>query len=143
MPLWQPTKSLARPAYYDRDPVPVYGAVNATFAPHGVTQRASYTPPTDYAAFIEFIQYTHIRTAAAAPAASSNLYWDFLPFYGGTVRVLWSYFLDNTVNLVKTGQIDGYGYMAYGDTLQLFTQDASTGGTMSYQSSMKGTEFLY
>jgi hypothetical protein len=143
MPLWQPSKALARPDYYDRDAIPQFITYQNTVAPHGLTVRASYSPAFPFAAFIENMVARMTRVTAAAPAASMNLYADFVPFFGGTARIFWLFTVDNTLFAGYTFNGNSFGYMAYGDTLTLSTGDASTGGTVSFLASEKGTEFLY
>lgn len=143
MPLWQPSKTLARPQYYDRDPVPVAASYLATVAPHGSTIRASYSTAYPYAAFIESLIVDIIRVTAAAAVGPVSGHWEFLPFSGGTYRLQWVYFVDNTLQVQRAQEGNSFGYMAFGDTIQFVTVDGSTGGTNFYLGSMKGTEFYY
>ena len=143
MPLWQPMDAIARPAYYDRDAIPVFMNYNASVGPHGSTLRASYTPPFAYAAFIESLYMLGMRSGAAAPVGFTDASFRLTPFYGGTVIVSYLIWNNNTLYFQEKMALTSYGYMAYGDVIDFRTSDGSTGGTTIYALAMKGTEFLF
>ena len=144
MPLFQPTKAIARPAYYDRDAFTYAVPFTGTLAPHGVTQRITYSPPQGYAAFIENLLSSMIRVTAAAPAIYALSIWRFTPFFAGVPGpVLYVAQPSNTVYDFKSENIQNTGYMAYGDNLECVTADFSIGGTVLYNETAKFTEFLF
>lgn len=143
MPLWQPQSAVARPAYYDREPAPVTCAYSATHIPHGGTVRATYSPPVGFAAFMETGTVLIRRAAVAAPAQAAAFEVDYLPSGGGSVIVAFLPFILNVVGdnaILPTGV---FGYMAFGDTIQLLTFDFSVGGSLQFTGAIKGTEFLF
>lgn len=143
MPLWQPTTAVARPAYFDRDPIPVNPSFYGIIPPHGFTTQATYTPAFGYAAFIEEMVLTVVRTNVAAPAGVVNDWIIFLPFFGGYMYPVFLYDVLATAFDSRQLNVSSFGYMAYGDTLAINTSDVSTGGFMLHNLAVKGTEFLY
>lgn len=143
MPRWYPTRELARPVYYDRDAIPIIATYVGLVTPHTFTTRATYTPAFPFAAFIEVLMTFAFRVTAATTPSAVSSFWDFLPFYGGTARLDWNYFEANTAGYQLVHQLTSFGYMAYGDTIRYTTNDSSTGGTIYFLGSMKGTEFYY
>lgn len=143
MPLWQPMDAIARPAYYDRAPIPIIVQYSGVVAPHAPTTRASYTPPDGFANFLETMYLFERRQTAAAPGSSVVSYVELLPFYGGSGVILQNYFESGLVALQPATMLSNYGYIAYGDTIRLVTFDSSIGGSIQYQLALKGTEFLY
>lgn len=143
MPLWQPAKALSRPVYYDRDPVPEFAYWINAVAPHGVTLRATYGPATGRAAFLERFTLQAFRTTVAAPAADVNHWANFNPFYGGAFRFAYVVFSSNTLYVVNDDNGSDFGYMAFGDDIEIYSLDNSTGGSVAYLGSVKCTDFLY
>lgn len=143
MPLWQPANAIARPAYYDRDAIPISMQYNQIIAPAASTVRATYSPPFGYAAFIEVSTMLILRFTAAAPASQANDQLRLNPFYGGVVIVAINLLNSNVIGDQRQAVITSYGYMAYGDVMDAVTFDGSVGGTMQHGVFMKGTEFLY
>lgn len=143
MPIWQPSKVLARPTYFDRDPVMVASTYSATVAPHGQTARVTYTPPVNRAAFIEILfLFTYKSTAAGAPGLVQATAL-FTPDGGAGVVVARAQTDSNVIGLASLVQFTSFGYMQGGDTMTILTIDPSTGGTQSFTTTVKGTEFLY
>lgn len=144
MPLWQPSKVLARPAYYDRVPETVQGGYNAGLAPHGLTQRVIYSPPYQRSAFVETIVLFMLRIGSTATPGLSGLWWHLVPASGGGGhKVSYVGILDGNVGASIQQMVTSLGYLAYNDTLYAFTQDQSVGGTMYYDTAFKGIEFTY
>lgn len=143
MPLWQPANAIARPAYYDRDAIPVTMEYNQIVAPHAAVVRVSYSPPGGYAAFVEVVTMLLLRSSAAGAANPANDQVRLNPFYGGVVIVAINFMQSNVISDQRTAIVTSYGYMAYGDVLDGLTYDSSVGGTMQHAIFMKGTEFLY
>lgn len=144
MPQIFTTSEIARPQYYDRQPIPVVASfLSSGTVPHAATIRASYSPAFPYAAFIEAITLQVIRQAVAAPNGYQEAFVFFLPYFGGTYQLLPCTLYSNVIGAVAQQNMSDYGYMAYGDTLQLKTSDNGTGGSGAYSTLLKGTEFLY
>lgn len=143
MPRWYAGSDTARRIYYDRDPIPIYAAYGGTVGPHGLAVRASYTPPIGYAAFIEVISFLNVRHVLATTPVFSTTELKFYPFYGGVVPISIQLFPNNVTYQSMALQLTGYGYLAYGDVLEIATQNLDAGGTVQFQATLKGTEFLY
>lgn len=143
MARWYQTSEIARPEYYDRQPIPVFCAYSNVVAPAGGTIRATYTPPANYAAFVEVVSLSIRRATAAAPAQAAAFYLNFLPFYGGSFIVLFVTFDSNVVGDVRGDTLSSLGYMAFGDSINLTTFDFSVGGTLQFTGAAKATEFVY
>lgn len=123
--------------YYDRASAPIQREfVLSTLAPHGATQRWTYTVPASRK-FLLVSFWAHLRrlTAAATPA----VYYTFFTVGG----LDWVFFtgIDNTVNALREVQIPYQLVLPPGTVLAGFTEDDSTGGTVEYENGMAGLEF--
>jgi len=137
-----PGKYIARPAWYDRNPVQRADSYLASdLAPHTETTRLTYTVPSGKKAMIEEISGRVLRTAAATTLGRARAKIALTPS-GGSMKVLVeAKILKNTV-----GDTDVQGFPASmtllaGDRLDLITDDMSTGGTCDFHLSYKITEF--
>jgi hypothetical protein len=143
MPQIYTVEQIARPAYYDRQPIAVFTGYANIVGPHATTLRASYSPPGGYANFGEIVMLGAIRATAAPGNALASAIMNIAPFYGGEFSVGQAN-LDNLgVGAEKTVILTQVGYIAFGDTLKFYTVDGSAGGTIQYNLYFKGTEFLY
>lgn len=138
-----PVDQIARPAYYDRQPVNVIGSYQALVAPHAVVTRWSYSPAFPFAAFIETVNVLTMRISAAGPLGISQATIAFAPFTGGSANIVNALLSSNTVGQTTAIPLSSLGYMAYGDTVSATTQSSDTGGTVFYVASFKGCEFVY
>ena len=86
---------------------------------------------------------TGSRSVAGAPSNLCLGYVRLLPYYGGTFDVSLMSFNINVSGNAESLVVTNYGYMAYGDTVQMLTADFSTGGTVLWNLALKGTEFIY
>lgn len=133
---------VARPAYYDRNATSQTIQYVADIAPHGTTLRATYTTPAGKKAYIEAAA-VYMRCSSAPTAAGRNF---------AIVRVT-----DASANLIEICRIDknantvvGNSYAVTstsmptvyaGETITIYTNDASTGGTVDYVIGAKVTQF--
>lgn len=132
---------VVRSNWYDRSPSPIAEYFSVTDSGHGKTLRASYTVPADRVAHISQIHATVWRSTVAS--AVNN--------------VFSHYEIDNESGILQaTNRLYQYGN-AVGDTehrvwtpdmllpegwtVELFTQDQSTGGDMWYILTLLGTEY--
>lgn len=143
MPLWQPTQSVARPAYYDRDAIPMILVGSFSGGPHVATVRATYTPAFLLACFVEVGYLSMVRSTVAGVVVQAGVYIEYLPYFGGSQIILNDAYISNVINFPQINQLSQFGYMAYGDTIRIVTFNSDTGGTINHYGSLKGTEFLY
>jgi hypothetical protein len=128
-----------RPNYYDRGPTQVgisYGPANA-IAPHGSTQRATYTVPTGRKAMVEAINVNIFRDVVATTAGLA-LAQSTVPG-GGSLDAL-----NVNGNVVGNGAQKLAGVQMLlnaADNTKIFTQDASTGGSHAYSVTATIAEF--
>jgi len=118
----------ARPEWYDRNPSQAginYTATNV--APHGSTVRATYTVPSGKKAFVAAAELD-VRRRTAATTLGSVLAW--LTF--GGILGLQVLHENNTVDARRSIETYLGGVLFAGQSLQLSTWDASTGGAMDY-----------
>lgn len=137
------TEQIARPVYYDRQPVPAFASYSAGLGPHGFTVRATYSPAYPYAAFIENCYVSVQRTGAAAAVFRAYTSILFTSFLGPSGFMGLSSITDNVVNHWEHFNQSDVGYMAYGDMIQIGTENGDTGGVVAFNGTIKGTEFLY
>ena len=130
-----------RPQPYDRNPV--NRATNAfiTAAPHGLTQRWIYTCPSLKKAFINNAFVAMMRRTVAAPASIITVEFDitFLDATGLVLVHLRSE--DNTLSKQDRFGLGTVAPMVAGESASSFTADASTGGTVEYQTGAWIQEF--
>ena len=126
-----------RPAYYDRAPASAgVGFIGDAVAPHGLTARGTYTTPAGILAFVNIMHVDIERRTAAAPV--------------GQVRGRIDVAGVNALEIVENGNAVGDGKDAISnpgvvlnpaETMQLFTIDGGTGGTVDYRLRAQVTEF--
>lgn len=137
-----PDWSYGRPTWFDRAPTDQTIWYEAgPVAPHGITVRATYTPPAGRNAWVEnaFLLVQRQTAAGAASLARANL--RYTPS-GGAAEILAT--AQFWTNAVGDGMATPYGgglLLVSGDTIDLATGDVSTGGACWYTLSAKITEF--
>jgi len=143
MPQVYQVSEIARPAYYDRQPISQIPNYNGIVGPHGTTVRVSYSPAFRLAYFIEssLAQVQRITAASAMDVAQTAVIYN--PFQGGSIQISAAILYNNAVRALIQQQLTQFGYMAYGDTISITTFDLSTGGTCQFLGFIKGTEFVY
>lgn len=144
MPNVFPVAEIARPAYYDRQPVTYSPLYSGLVGPHALTVRFTYTPPFYYAAFVETATSVIQRYTAAGTPGAVAAQLRFTPYFGGaTANFSLLYQMSNVPTNVVNANVTGLGYVAYGDVIDFATQDLSVGGTCVFYGSIKFTEFVY
>lgn len=130
-----------RAQWFDRNPVKVAALYSNTVAPHAATERFSYTVPVGKKCVIEITNVSVTRTTvAAAPAEFQASITDRT----GAVHVFTYAQVCGSGNIVGDYLKDNIGstiVLKAGDIVASHTLDASTGGTVTYRISLKGTEF--
>lgn len=132
------TTSNSLKPYYDRNPLTVGIAYDAgAVAPHSQTQRAIYTVPASRKAKVSS-SFCHImRVTAAAPASYTDI-----RIKDGSGRLtnfckLRSNGVGDKDSMFKGNEIE----LLAGQTIEIDTEDYSTGGTVDYLASIFLTEF--
>lgn len=133
---------IAKPAYYDRQPVPFVLNTDIIVGQHSPTVRGSYTPALRHEAFAEQFYMGMFRTVAPTVSDLFILTLSFLPLAGGSYVVQQLIGQQSGGGPVGPVQNASFGLVRYGDTLQITTADQSTGGTVIYRCTAKGCEFL-
>jgi len=137
-----PTPLVARPAWYDRNPIvkaDSYWA--AAVSPHSETTRLQYTVPSGKKAMVEVLQAGMVQESAPTTPGRAAAFWTITPS-GGTEKYLL------TADIVATAEGDssiiGVGsslILKAGDVLKGKTYDSGSGGTKVILLSYKITEF--
>ena len=136
------TPATGRLAWYDRTPsTQVSAYLVSGVAPHSATSRWSYTVPTGKKFRVEWMQVQMIRITAATTVDLVTSDIQLTPSGGSLAHMKYDWHYSNTVlaNAVfnNTPQLT----LQSGDVIADLTNDLSTGGTMEYLLTMKGTEF--
>jgi len=133
---------MARPTWYDRNPISRAYAYTATnVSPHAEAQRITYTCPSGKKAVAELLQASVFRRTAATTPVYGSAYIELQPSGGTLVVILLARVVTNDVKDKDDAFLSGSIVLASGDSLQGFTADASTGGACDYKLCMKITEF--
>lgn len=130
----------ARANALDRNPTDVNQNYSNTLAPHVTTTRWTYTVPAGRKCLVELVNSRIMRITAAAPAG----YADVAISLGNVLAYLALAELnsgDNAIGVRESKYITAQALLLAGDVLQAQTADGSTGGTIGYLASFKGTEF--
>ncbi len=125
-------------------PVHIHFAITAVaIGPHAITTRAIYTVPTGFKAKVNGVYvYIEIATAAGVPQRRSSIVSLTNPTLGNFSVLTRSFSGDNTVGMVKEGEL-GFAYtLLTGESLLLQTLDISTGGTVFYGGSAEITQYF-
>lgn len=143
MPLWVTTSAIARPAYYDRNARAIMFSFAGVIGPSPVVVQATYTPPVAYAAFLEVGTVSIIRNvAAAAPIYAQVLITTAFAGGGGGTLGQWTN-NSNVLYVYHEEMIPTYGYVKYGDTVQICTFNPELSGSFAMNAAVKGTQFLF
>ena len=129
----------ARPAYYDRNATSVFLSYAQALAPHATpTTRWTYTVPSGKKLLIE---YTASRLWRQTVATAVNQYAteNYVTNGTNTATISARYSYDNTTTVIND-DIRSCNLTLYpGEIVYASTVDNSTGGTVYYQTSAKGT----
>lgn len=126
-----------RAAWYDRNPTTVtliYSTRNV--APHASTSRGSYTVPQGKKAFVSNIYIELLRSAAATTVGVAYALVQTL--YTGLLVVSHE---KNAVGDREWADRAADGLVGAGNSLEIRTADASTGGTIDYVVIVEVTAF--
>lgn len=143
MPQWASPVPVAKATYYDRNARPSYHGYVVTVAPHSETVRVNYTVPDPYAAFWEVVSNYVGRSAAGASAGDCGIRVVAVNVFSVSEVMDLVNFNNNTAGFQTSDTITGFGFLGPGDTVQVSTYDGSSGGSVTYRTGIKGTEFEY
>lgn len=130
-----------RQAVYDRSPAnQALQYQGAAVAPHGLTNRWTRTVPAGLRAQVQLVSGQIMRVTAAAPVGQVQMLVSVV-CSGNTAQVLMLQMLTNTAGDQQHAEFGGEILLAPGDTVACATQDASTGGTVNYNTGALSVEF--
>lgn len=142
MPLWFQTTQVARPHFYDRNPVMSIVAFDiGGIGPHGTTNRTSFTVGVGKKAWLDSLFMFQGRSGVAGAPGVVTSRATYTPAGGGATFLVKNETVFNVVGNSKDLILPVEGFMNTGDLVQLQTTDTSTGGTMDYAVSTKTTTF--
>jgi hypothetical protein len=127
--------------YYDRNGVAeCLQYYNAAIAPHGTTQRFTYTVPANTRLLVMSVSLMTCRVTAAAPVGEAVN--SILVIANGSGDVFaQTYLNNNTVGAVDRVLLSQLGWLYPGDTVECRTSDLSTGGTTRILSALQYLRF--
>jgi hypothetical protein len=133
----------ARPQWFDRNPTSIIKAYNNTLAPHGATERWTYTVPANRRALIELLQCGAKRISVAGTPAAVQVYVKVTPNGGSDTYTLYADLTsaDNAIGSKEALSSQGTIALEAGDLIHGSTSDGSTTGTVEYVLTAKITEF--
>lgn len=132
----------ARPDPADRNGLTIGNGISASgVAPHGVTNRYTYTVPASRKAIVCAWSGIGIRQTAAAPVGLVEIDCRFITASALNARVGQDMSLDNTVGAKCVLNLAPQQVLLSTEAVNFLTADASTGGTWLYQSFFTGTEY--
>lgn len=117
-----------RPAFYDRAPLPQ--TINSTaegIGPHAQTQRAIYTTPGTKKAVVVSVFLQITRQTVAAPKGRPKAILNVAGVIQAQLQLT-----ENVVDATIAAAWSPAYVLAQSETIQLFTSDTSTGGTLDY-----------
>lgn len=137
------TVGSSRPAFYDRNASSAnsQSSQNLGIAPHANTQRWTYTVPSLRNANLDYFMIFHRRVTVAAPAGACHL--ALGGGVGGSSSPTWGY-LDTAQNVADFTAFQNSGqaaFIASGGVVNFSDGDLSTGGTCTFLSFLKLTEY--
>lgn len=130
-----------RREYFDRNPL----VTNFYFelpnvAPHGNTNRLTYTVPANRRALICAAELDFFRGTAAT---TSGKVWEQLTIFDGSLirGVIWITLFTNNIGDARQVVASNFGWLLAAQRVDINTQDASTGGVLDYRGSFQILEF--
>jgi len=134
--------AVARPAWYDRNPISRVDSASADgVTPHGATDRLTYTVPAGKKALIEQADAKIWRQTAATTAGEVFVAFTVTPGGGSQQFVMRDAFFTNAVNDSAKLSMSPNMTLKAGDVFTIATFDGSTGGTTRYRLGYKLTEY--
>ena len=119
--------------WYDRGLTSIIAEWGSTEAPHGLTQRLTYTVPAGYNFKVHTIWYYAQRMTVAAPVGRIDFMIFFDPAATAQKSLLSIESYDNVLNAVLIDKMFHDLWFAAGDTIIVYSGDGSTGGTILYR----------
>lgn len=116
-----------------------YGA--AGIAPHAFTVRATYTVPANRVALVQMGRVLAIRDLAAGVAGLAQVGSQVIPNGLITETVLSARIINVALGSLDKDRLSAVLFLKAGDTINIFTSDASTGGTVAYSGACDIIEF--
>ena len=130
----------ARLAWHDRNPSQAAFNYGNTVAPHANTQRWTYTVPAARKCMIEVLMARALRVTVAAPVGRAGGF-VYLSNVTNNPALIDVALINNTVGAIDARNLGGSVTLLAGNTIEAWTSDASTGGTVEWAMMMKGLEF--
>lgn len=142
MPQIYQTTQIARPQFYDRNPVMSILSYNAGgVAPHAVTTRTSLTVPAAKKAWLDGLWLRITRQTAPAGAGLVQILCPYTPSGGGAAYMNWLEMSNGAAGFSTYKDVVQLGFLNSGDLLQIQTVDPSAGGTVDYTLACKSTTY--
>jgi len=133
--------AVARPEWYDRNPIHRLYGYSGNLAPHSVTTRWTYTVPAGKKAFLELAAVHHIKTAAATTVVNSYSSILITPSGGSLTELIAAQIYTNAVGDKDRAETGHAAVLLAGDIIQFNTYNGDTGGTVWHRGVAKITEF--
>lgn len=134
--------AVARPAEYDRSPGTIRNSYAAgDVAPHATTTRWTYTVSSGKRSRILVGQVMMARQTAGGVAGRTAMRVLVTPSGGSAGAAMHIADYTNAVNSPNVVPYSGGGFLNPGDVASGDTEDTSTGGLVTYSTSMFNTEF--
>lgn len=131
----------ARAAWYDRNPISEFDNYQATLSPHATTKRYSYTVPSGKKFNLETFLCDATRVTAASTVGTCGCSGGVVNTAATNFTVIEIQYQDNTVIHVASVYTSTTIMLQAGEGYASYTFDDSTGGSIQYQMTTKGTEF--
>ncbi len=126
-----------RPADYDRNPTAIEHGYSAdAVAPHALTNRDTYTVPSNRKLLLAGITLALRRAVAATAEGQSKI-----DISVGGVLLYTAWISSITVDNRQASELSGGAFVGPGATILIQTKDLSTGGSVDYHVGWLGTEF--
>lgn len=127
--------------WFDRNPNTIVQAYSAGgVAPHVPTSRVSYTVPAGRKAYIMVGFGKSYRDTAATVAGLVEVFFS-LTLDTGAQQVMNSTWINNSLNIFQFLNLSNIGWLLPGNKAEIFTRDASTGGSCTFFASIAVLEF--
>jgi len=138
----KPDWSSAKETWHDRNPVQRLQSYSvAAVAPHGLTERWTYTVPAGTKTALEIALLMVTRDAAATTVGLARATIFYTPSGGSEEALLDAALLTNTVGDQDRAILGASAVLLPGDLIRATTIDASTGGTINYVLTAKIVDF--
>ncbi len=117
---------VVRPDWYDRSPKNVARAMDTVTSPHALILRTTYTVPANKRAFLHFFRQQMVRLTVAGTAAQCRILLSIPgPYKPGYMNLIPTT-VGESFQQIGAPQI----LLLAGETVEHWTEDLSTGGTV-------------